>query len=157
MPSDTPELLNYGVFVQPGTENSLVIKSEAIQSSDAIHGIGLHYRECYLDTERHLKYYTHYSYFNCFLECSANYTFEVKPSGKLVLSCSQDLLFFSCLAIVILHNDRKFSTSFNLHHLHLIISKIFTTVVLSHFVKITGCSAEIFTFKLCYIVNQKVV
>ena len=136
MPSDTPELLNYGVFVQPGTENSLVIKSEAIQSSDAIHGIGLHYRECYLDSERHLKYYTHYSYFNCFLECSANYTFEVKSSGKLVLPCSQDLLFFSCLAIVILIIiTGNFLSFFNFHDLCLMISTIFTIVVSSHFVK----------------------
>ena len=110
MPSDTPELLNYGVFVQPGTENSLVIKSEAIQSSDAIHGIGLHYRECYLDSERHLKYYTHYSYFNCFLECSANYTFEVKSSeNRSYLTSTNCSSLDSRLAIFTYISCRKFS------------------------------------------------
>ena len=77
MPSNTPELENYGFSIEPGTENFMSIGAEAIHSTEDINSISLHYRNCFLESERHLHYYTYYSYFNCFLECAANYTLKV--------------------------------------------------------------------------------
>ena len=77
MASNTPEMINYGFSILPGTENFMAIKSEAIQSTEDVHGIDIEFRNCFLEEERSLKYYSHYSYLNCFLECGSNYTFKV--------------------------------------------------------------------------------
>ena len=77
MPSNTPELENYGFSIEPGSENFMSIRAEAIHSTENINSISLDYRNCFLESERKLHYYTYYSYFNCFLECAANYTLKV--------------------------------------------------------------------------------
>ena len=88
MASNTPEMINYGFSILPGTENFMAIKSEAIQSTEDVHGIDIEFRNCFLEEERSLKYYSHYSYLNCFLECGSNYTFKVLfMSKKYQLNC----------------------------------------------------------------------
>ena len=91
MPSNTPELENYGFSIEPGTENFMSIGAEAIHSTEDINSISLEYRNCFLESERKLHYYTYYSYINCFLECSANYTLKV---SQVVLDLYK-LFFYS--------------------------------------------------------------
>ena len=75
--TEIPELVEFGFALQPGTESFVAVDPEMIQADDAIHKFSTVKRQCYLEDEKELLYFKHYSFLNCFLECSTNYTFQV--------------------------------------------------------------------------------
>ena len=76
-PTSSPEMVDYGFALTPGTESFISISPEYIDTSEKIHHIETDIRQCYLEHERHLHYYQHYTYLNCFMECISNYTIKV--------------------------------------------------------------------------------
>jgi hypothetical protein len=76
-------MVEYGFAVHPGTETFLAMNPESIRADEAIHKFSYHKRQCYLQSERQLKFYQHYSFLNCFMECAANYTFQVNINTKI--------------------------------------------------------------------------
>jgi amiloride-sensitive sodium channel len=77
MPSTSPEVVEYGFAFSPGTENFMTIKAEVIHASDKIHSIHHEKRACFIDGERPLRFYEHYAFLNCMMECKSNHTFHV--------------------------------------------------------------------------------
>ena len=77
MPSTSPEMVEYGFAISPGTENYLALKPEVLHSVEDIQTISYLKRSCYMQSEKHLRYYRTYAYLNCFMECAANFTYEV--------------------------------------------------------------------------------
>ena len=76
-PITTPEMVEFGFALSPGTENFISVSPEYIFANEAIHHIDYEIRQCFLESERSLHYYQHYTYLNCFLECVSNHTFKV--------------------------------------------------------------------------------
>ena len=77
MPDTAPEMGEYGTALAPGTQNFLTIRPKMIIANPGVHPISHEKRQCFLQSEKKLKYYKNYSYHNCFMECVANYTFLV--------------------------------------------------------------------------------
>ena len=77
MPSTSPELVEYGFAIPPGTENFITIKADVLHSDEKIHDISYEKRGCYMDDEKELRFYKNYAYLNCFMECATNHTFDV--------------------------------------------------------------------------------
>ena len=50
---------------------------EAIRAKEAIYKFDYAKRQCYLESDRDLHFYRHYSFLNCYMECSSNVTFQV--------------------------------------------------------------------------------
>ncbi len=76
-PISQPEMIEYGFAVSPGTEAFLAVTPEMIHAEEAIHAFSYETRGCYLEGEKTLSYFHHYSFLNCFMECSSNFTFSV--------------------------------------------------------------------------------
>ena len=76
-PVTLPEMIEYGFAVSPGTEAFYAVSPSVIHADEAIHGIDIAKRGCYLEEERELTYFKHYTFLNCFMECVSNYTFQV--------------------------------------------------------------------------------
>ena len=76
-PSTHPEVLEYGFAISPGTENFMPLKANMIEADDAIVNINSDTKACYLQSEKSLRFFTHFSYLNCIMECTANYTQKV--------------------------------------------------------------------------------
>ena len=72
-----PEMVEYGFAVHPGTETFLSVTPTNIIADENIHSLSKDKRQCYLKEEKHLAFFKHYTFLNCFMECSANYTFQV--------------------------------------------------------------------------------
>jgi amiloride-sensitive sodium channel len=71
-------MVEYGFAISPGAETFVAMIPEAIHADEAIHKFDYHKRQCYLQDEKYLQYYQHYSIINCFMECSVNYTLKVR-------------------------------------------------------------------------------
>ena len=76
--TEIPELVEFGFAVAPGTESFISVDPEVIHADEAIYKFSVNKRQCYLEGERKLKYFRQYSFLNCFLECSTNFTFQVR-------------------------------------------------------------------------------
>ena len=76
-PIEVPELVEFGFALEPGTEAFIAVDPKVIHADDAIHKFSTEKRQCYLEGERELEYFRHYSFLNCFLECATNYTYNV--------------------------------------------------------------------------------
>lgn len=83
-PISNPEMVEYGFAISPGTENFFTIAPDVIHADDRIHGIDPHVRNCFLEGEKHLAFYQHYTSLNCLMECASNYTFHVRKDYKRV-------------------------------------------------------------------------
>ena len=70
-------MIQNGFAISPGTEAFLAVTPAMIHAEEEIHGISYEKRGCYLDEEKELAYFKHYSFLNCFMECSSNFTAEV--------------------------------------------------------------------------------
>ncbi len=92
-PISQPEMIEYGFAVSPGTEAFLAVTPEMIHADEAIHGISWEKRGCYLEYEKSLEYFKHYSFLNCFMECSSNFTYKVQKVCK-ASKYFCDVLFF---------------------------------------------------------------
>ena len=77
MPSTSPEMVEYGFAISPGTENFMTIRADVLHSNQNIDKISYTQRGCYMDGEQSLRFYRNYAYLNCFMECASNHTFEV--------------------------------------------------------------------------------
>lgn len=75
VPISQPEMVEYGFALSPGTENFLDLNPKTIRADDSLHRIPPTTRQCFLQDERWLRFYEHYSLLNCMTECQANYTF----------------------------------------------------------------------------------
>ena len=71
-------MVEYGFALHPGTEAFLSVSPTAIVADRAIHGMPREKRQCYLSKEKELAFFRHYTFLNCFMECAANFTFEVE-------------------------------------------------------------------------------
>ncbi len=76
-PVTLPEMVEYGFAMRPGSENFLSVTPTAIHADEDIWSIPYDKRQCYLVNEKPLTYFKHYTFLNCYMECAANYTFEV--------------------------------------------------------------------------------
>ena len=76
-PVTLPEMIEYGFALYPGTEAFYAVTPSVIHADTAIHGISYTKRGCYLENERELEFFKHYTFLNCFMECASNYTFQV--------------------------------------------------------------------------------
>ena len=73
-----------------GAETFIAMTPEAIRAKEAIYKFDYAKRQCYLESDRSLHFFRHYSFLNCYMECSSNVTFQV---GKAIQkSCSLALL-----------------------------------------------------------------
>ena len=71
-------MVEQGFAIHPGTESFFTVAPSVIHAEEAIHGISHSKRQCYLAHERALAYFHHYTIMNCFMECVANYTYNVR-------------------------------------------------------------------------------
>lgn len=76
--TEIPELVEFGFAIAPGTESFISVDPSMIHADEAIHKFSYLKRQCYLEDEKELTYFRHYSFLNCFLECSTNFTFKVR-------------------------------------------------------------------------------
>ena len=84
MPSNGPEMSEYGFILAPGSENFVELDPRMLTSDEAIYGIEPEQRICFTTNERKLKFFRHYSFINCFRECVSNHTFAVS-----IMACAQ--------------------------------------------------------------------
>ena len=63
-------------LIQPGYENSVALSAVNIKADDEIRSIPSNKRGCYFSNENSLKLHKQYSYSNCILECSLDYTID---------------------------------------------------------------------------------
>ena len=84
MPSNGPEMSEYGFILAPGSENFVELDPRMLTSDEAIYGIEPEQRICFTANERKLKFFRHYSFINCFRECVSNHTFAVS-----IMACAQ--------------------------------------------------------------------
>ena len=92
MPSTTPELVEYGFGLLPGTETFMAMQAEVIHSTHDIININSGIRNCLMQEESNLRFFQHYAYLNCMMECTANYTFKVSAFLLYNSLCSLDVL-----------------------------------------------------------------
>ena len=83
MPHTAPEVEEFGFAITPGTDNFVAVKPEVMQSNPDISGISYKKRNCYVYREKELRFFRHYAYHNCFIECASNHTFEVSKFNFL--------------------------------------------------------------------------
>jgi len=76
-PVSIPDMVEHGFAISPGSEAFFAVKPAYIHADAAIHTIGYEKRGCYIDGERKLAFYKHYTFINCYMECAANFTFQV--------------------------------------------------------------------------------
>ena len=65
-----------------GAETFLAMTPEAIRAKEAIYKFDYAKRQCYLESDRDLHFYRHYSFLNCYMECSSNVTFQVGRAAR---------------------------------------------------------------------------
>ena len=104
MPSTSPEMVEYGFAISPGTENFISIKADVLHSSQDINKINIEKRGCYLDGEKDLRFYKNYAYLNCFMECAANHTFDV---SKFFTVSFMNFAIILCLIINNLNSGKS--------------------------------------------------
>ncbi len=75
-PVTLPEMIEYGFAIHPGTETFLSVTPSALVADKTIHGFSRDKRQCYLRGEKELAYFRDYTFLNCFMECSTNFTFS---------------------------------------------------------------------------------
>ena len=51
-------------------------------SLEGVYKFAVDKRECYTQSERELRFFRHYTFENCFMECFANYTFEASGAKR---------------------------------------------------------------------------
>ena len=71
-PAEYPEVGERGFFLSPGFEFNSGLNPMTIKETDAVRGLSLEKRMCYLETENILKYYANYSVSRCLIECLTN-------------------------------------------------------------------------------------
>ena len=81
-PVTLPEMVEYGFAVPPGTEGFYSVTPQMMRSNEDIYPINVDKRQCYLEGEKPLEYFHHYTFLNCFMECAANFTFQVIRDEK---------------------------------------------------------------------------
>ena len=64
-------------LIQPGYENSVALSAVNIKADDEIRPVPSNKRGCYFSNEHPLKLHKKYTYSNCVLECSLDYTIDV--------------------------------------------------------------------------------
>ena len=75
-----------------GAETFIAMTPEAIRAKEAIYKFDYAKRQCYLESDRDLHFYRHYSFLNCYMECSSNVTFKVGTEGECVVCDSKNVL-----------------------------------------------------------------
>ena len=72
-----------------GAETFIAMTPEAIRAKEAIYKFDYAKRQCYLESDRSLHFFRHYSFLNCYMECSSNVTFQVGESKtEILLDCA---------------------------------------------------------------------
>lgn len=64
-----PDVGERGFLVSPGFEMHCGINPQSSYNSPIFDNLEVNERKCYLQSENILKYYSHYSMSNCFVEC----------------------------------------------------------------------------------------
>ncbi|XP_059082617.1 pickpocket protein 28-like isoform X1 [Tigriopus californicus] len=75
-PATLPEMIEYGFAISPGSETFFTINPTLMHAQESIHGISYTKRQCYLQHEKDLRFFRHYTFLNCFMECVSNFTFR---------------------------------------------------------------------------------
>lgn len=83
-PTSTPEMVEYGFAISPGTENFMSVRAEVLFSDEDIKDISYKIRQCWMQDEKYLRYFKPYAYLNCQMECASNHTLEVSVSVSVV-------------------------------------------------------------------------
>lgn len=91
LPIDFPKPYKNYVNVPLGSEVIIEIKPKMFITSEKIRGYRPQRRQCYYNSERHLKYFETYSEHNCRLECIANLTYHRCGCIKYSLPRSADI------------------------------------------------------------------
>lgn len=96
-PDDIPVVSKQFVRIPMNKEVSIAVKPNMITTSAGISEYHPHRRQCFLNSERHLKFFKIYTQNNCELECLTNFTYSkcgcVKFSMPRTLDmtvCSED-------------------------------------------------------------------
>ncbi len=92
MPISKPEMVEYGFAVSPGAETFVAVSPEAIIGDEAIYKFDHQKRQCYLNSERQLRFFRHYSFLNCFRECATNHTFQVRCTLCFILDRTASII-----------------------------------------------------------------
>ncbi len=77
-PITMPEMIEYGFVLPPGSEAFYAVSPEIIHADENIYKFSIDKRGCFLEGEKELAYFKHYSFLNCFMECTSNFTFQVR-------------------------------------------------------------------------------
>ena len=80
-----------------GAETFIAMTPEAIRAKEAIYKFDYAKRQCYLESDRSLHFFRHYSFLNCYMECSSNVTFQVGKARQksCSLACYKDSILCS--------------------------------------------------------------
>ena len=92
-PVSLPKMTEYGSALAPGREAFVGVTPYFIRSEADIFPFPVSKRGCYLDGEKDLAFFAHYTFLNCLMECEANMTHQVSSTrlgkpGKVDLSAS---------------------------------------------------------------------
>ncbi|CAH1098525.1 unnamed protein product [Psylliodes chrysocephalus] len=77
LPSDIPEVPENHISAPLNQRVIGAIVPHTIRTSEGVKNFSPIKRDCYFQSERHLKFFKIYSQSNCMLECKANYTLSV--------------------------------------------------------------------------------
>ena len=69
-----PMTFQKSFLIQPGYENSISLSAMDVMADEDLRSIPTEKRNCYFSDENSLKLHKNYSFSNCLLECSLNYT-----------------------------------------------------------------------------------
>lgn len=74
LPNDVPDVYRQTFHVGLGKAVQLSIEPKVVEIPNEVKKFGPEIRKCYLDSERKLSYFRHYTEQNCVLECLSNFT-----------------------------------------------------------------------------------
>ena len=82
LPSNSPEMQEFGFAMAPGNEIFVEVDPRMLTAEPGISKVEHSKRACFLQDEKSLAFFQHYSYMNCFRECFANHTQKVSYERK---------------------------------------------------------------------------
>lgn len=75
-PDETSKIIRQSFRVSLFEQVDFKIKAQKVTTSDGLRGFQSNQRECYFDSENHLRFFKHYRRNNCYEECLANFTLK---------------------------------------------------------------------------------
>lgn len=101
-PDEIPRFSNNFIFVPGGEVVYVSIEPKIMTTSPGLRSYAPHERGCFFKSERHLRFFKHYSQQNCKLECFANFTRNTMDCVKYWMPSEKNFYFIYIFPTIII-------------------------------------------------------